>query len=139
MNRVVYILFVLFHSAALADPVNIYGSKLEILQSCQLQVNHRDGSQTVHKLNLPHSETCTFIKHAETNIVHIERVYNIYALLVESTSDEADTCVSTYTAAFIKPNGTVEISDFNKKSGSCYIDRERKVFEYFAHSMVGLK
>ncbi len=118
-----------------AEPLMIFGSKLELNADCDLKVTYKGGESRIVQLNLPEASNCTFIKHAETNLIHVEQVTNSYVLLVESAMDKEDRCISNYTAISVKKDGSVKASDRYKTSGTCRIDRERKVFEYFAYKI----
>lgn len=122
-------------SSLQAKPLLIYNTHLELKCDCKIKVTDENNKTKMVDLGFPESSKCKFIKHAETNLVHLERVTNTYIFLVESTLTHNDKCLSKYTAIAIKNNGDVITTDTKKTSGTCHIDRERKVFEYFFHKM----
>jgi|CXWL01.1.fsa_nt_gi hypothetical protein len=135
MKIISLIAILFFASVVQAEPLLIFGTKLEINPDCSMNAMDKNSNLKHFKLNLPESSNCKIINHSETNIIHLEQVANSYILLVESTSQQDKQCISKYTAIAIKSDGSVLPSDTSKISGTCNIGRERKVFEYFAHKM----
>ena len=135
MKVLSFIALLAFMTSPHAEPLVIFGAQLKINDKCQIEVTHSNGRSELVPLSLPEAPNCKFIKHAETNLIHIEQVANSYILLIESASNQNDQCVSNYTAIAVKNDGSVFPAGITKTSGTCHIDRERKVFEYFAHKI----
>lgn len=135
MKKTICGLLFLFSISACSDPLIIFGKTIELTENCQVKATDKKGQVQYISLSLPVSSNCGFITYDETNVVHIELIADFYMFLVESTADSEYGCISNHTAVSVKENGDILSADFSKKSLSCHIDRERKLFQHFAHEM----
>jgi len=122
-------------SPTYGEQVTIFNTQLKITPDCNINALKKDKELNLIALTLPKSSSCEFIKHAETDVVHLERITNKYMVLVESSTNKGNSCLANYTAIVVNNDGSVVASKFNKTSGTCHIDRERKVFDYFYYKM----
>ena len=122
-----------------SENLEIFGTTLSLEPDCTLTAKNSDGDNTIIKLTLNAPSNCSVIKHSQTNVPHLVLIKSNYIVLIESTKSENNKCISNYTAIGIKPNGVVVASEKSKKSGTCNIGREEKVFNYFEHKMKALR
>lgn len=126
-------------TAAYAEPLIVFKTKLEITSKCQIKYTKPNGKVNFVKLSLPESSNCKFIMYDESNLIHMEQISNFYMFLIESTSSNNEGCLSEHTAVAVKDGGVVVPAEFSKKSLSCNIDREQKLFHHFAYEMKLIK
>jgi len=122
-----------------AETLEIQGSKIELLNNCRLNVTYPNQENKILKLSLPDNAPCKIVNHTNTNIIQLEQVTNYYLFLIESTSLINNKCQSIYTAIAVSNKGGIVSTPGTKRSSSCGIGRERKVFETFAYKMKILK
>ena len=122
-------------SQTYAEKITVFGTQLNITADCNIEAVNKNKKLNLVSLSLTPSSNCEFIKHAETDVVHLEQITNKYMVLVESSKQKGNSCLANYTAVVIENDGDVLASKFSKTSGTCHIDRERKVFDYFYHKM----
>jgi len=134
MKLISFILMASLTTVVQSESLDIYGSDITMKSNCTLMAG--DISIT---LALENAANCSFINHSRTNIPHLVRIKNNYIVLIESTKNKDGKCISNYTAISVKPNGEVIASEKSKRSGSCNIGREEKVFKYFAHKIESMK
>lgn len=135
MKKIVLFLLLLVAGSLRAESLVIYGTELKISSDCALEVKDAKGKQISLKLGLKYTDNCSVINWAETNIPHLERIGRNYLLLIEATRNNSNSCQAEYTAVAILPEGEIKVSEYKKDSGTCGVDRERNVYEYFSKKM----
>lgn len=106
-------------------------------------VGSADGETTID-LGLPYPETNDFVRRSVTNVVHIERYYDAWIVLVQShrkvdmtEPDPRFGCTTRYKALIIRDNGKVSFNpESNGGTGCPPIDRDRHAFTYLADKYV---
>jgi len=139
MRKIIILSLLMVGCTLHAEPLTIYGTKLEITNTCKIKATNKKGVSSTIKPDLPESNNCKFIKYDDTNIIHLEHISTAYMVLVESTEMDKEVCISTHTAIVVKKDGDVIKAGSNMTSGTCHIDREQKLFHYFAHEMKLIK
>ena len=135
MKTLFFISLLLFSASLHAEPLIIFGTKLEIDDICRLKATNEKGESKLIQLSLPKSSNCKFLKYYETNLIHLERISNSYMFFIEMSVGHPDRCMSKYTAVAVKNDGKVLASATYARSGTCPPSIERKEFDYFAHKM----
>lgn len=102
-----------------------------------------DGDTTID-VGLPYPETCDLVRWAGTNVVHIERYYDAWIVLLECyrkvDTTEVDPrfgCDTRYKALILRDDGRVFLNpESNGGTGCPPIDRDRHEFIYLAEKYV---
>jgi hypothetical protein len=139
MKKILFVSLFIFSVFACAEPTIVFKTKLNLNNKCNIKSTNKNGKVEIVKVSLPESSNCSFIMHDETNLINIKRITNSYMLFVQSPYEHNGHCMSKYTAIVIKNDGTIQPSNFIKRSGTCPTGVEQKEFEYFAYKMNILK
>ena len=91
-------------------------------------------------VDLPHPESCDFVRWAGTNVIHLERYYDAWIALIQCHSkvDENETdprfgCDTRYKALVVRDDGKVFLNpESNGGTGCPPIDRDRLQFTSLA-------
>jgi hypothetical protein len=106
-------------------------------------VGSADGDVTLD-LGLPYPETNDFVRWVGTNVVHLERYYDAWIVLVQchrkvdtSEADPRFGCDTQYKALIVRDDGKVFLNpESNGGTGCPPIDRDRHEFTYLADKFV---
>lgn len=118
-----------------AESINVSGTELKIVDKKDLIATYSNGNSDIIDVKMPSTNDLRFVKHADTNVVHLERVTNKYVLLIESLDPDREKSISYYKAIVISRDGQIDLSDFYKSSKTFGAGRESMEFKSFAKEM----
>ncbi|HAS6253740.1 TPA: hypothetical protein RQL13_004593 [Vibrio vulnificus] len=131
MRKLIFLKCFLLTYPLSAEEFSIFETQVKLNEKCTLQITSTDMSLYSEDLSRIGTQNCSFIKLAETSLIHLERFNDNYVVLVESQSLDSNQCLSQYGALIFRRNKPIELVNWVKESRSCGADRERTVFEYF--------
>ena len=121
--------------AAQDEFLRVHNIEIQLTKTGQIWWSS-DGFQTRYELQtkLPHPETLDFIRLGPTNVIHIERYWDAWIVLVQTWKKVAtDRCDTNYQGLIVLDSGKVILDDRVRRSSVCPpFTRDRLAFQYVA-------
>ncbi len=136
MRKFFFIVCFFISFSVSAEQLSIFERTIKLNEDCTLDVTDTGRLLYSQEPSDIGAGNCSFIKFAETSVIHLERFNDKYVVMVESQSFDNKECTSRYGALIFRRDKQVELINWFKESGSCGADRESRVFEYFVSKSV---